>query len=283
MIPSEEGFFPSFDGTQLCYRAWQTNHPNAFVILHGYGEHSGRYGEVVEFLKDLPYAFFAYDMRGQGKSHGPRVHIERFTDLLQDFDSFCEFLVRSKGGASNHITLFGHSLGGLLAVRIAERSGAKLRALILSSPCFQVAGIAAWPVVKQATRAMNRIAPRVVLTNFVTPRFLFHGEANLRRYLADSLIERKITPRFASAIYEECDRIQTEETRLDMPVFVQASGDDRVVSLHATKRWFERLRASDKRMEIYPELYHEIFQETSTDRPVTDLKLFLQKQQRGEP
>ena len=97
----------------------------------------------------------------------------------------------------------------------------------------------------------------------------------MQEYLKDLLIEKRVTCHLADLIVKACLEAQNETPEIHIPVCVLASGDDHVVSLQATERWFHRLRASSKSIKIYPNLYHEIFHETDTHEPVEDLTKFL--------
>ncbi len=277
-MTGEEGFFSASDGTKLLYRAWHQNSGHACLIIHGYGDHSERYADLVNKLSDLPCSFYAFDLRGQGRSGGERVYAKTTDDYVSDCYEFLDFLEKSGKLAAKRLMILGHSLGGLIALKAVLKNQTRWKALILSSPCFQLYGISWSPVAKWSTQALSRIAPHLVMSNLVKPRYLFHNADSMKAYWQDPLIERRVTAHLACAIINACENIQRENIRLDIPVLVLASGDDRIVELSATKRVFEKLNAPSKSIVIYPDLYHEIFNEERNEQAIRDLKQFMQTQ-----
>ena len=136
---SSEGFFKTVRGPELFYRAW---HPEAaietkavIIIIHGGGEHSGRYLNPVNYLVPRGYAVYAYDLPGHGKSPGKRGHVNRFTEFLDATDSFLQFVREHEQGKP--VFLLGHSIGGLIAADYALEHP-ELSGLILSSPFLRM-------------------------------------------------------------------------------------------------------------------------------------------------
>src|SRR3990167_868602 len=110
-MKEETGYFSSFDGTKLFYRAWEQATPNTLVIFHGIGEHSGRYRETIEGLSELPLSFFLYDARGHGHSEGERVFVNTFDELIEDAYAFRRFIEGRKPTEKRNFILMGQSLG----------------------------------------------------------------------------------------------------------------------------------------------------------------------------
>ncbi len=272
---TEEGYFQSFDGTEIFFRVWNQPSKNALVLIHGYGNHSGWYEPLVQRLSSLPFSIYAFDLRGQGRSKGRRVDAKSFDDYVSDVYAFLDFLEKTNRIQDPNPILFGHSLGGLIAVRSVLKKAKRFRALILSSPCFRLYGISWWPIARFLVSVLGCAAPTFVMSNLVKPRFLFHDARKMQEYLQDSLIERRVTSRLANLIVAACLKSDEMNAKFEIPVRVLASGDDHVVSIAATKKWFADVQAPTKSITIYPNLYHEIFNETHTDEPVKDLLNFL--------
>ena len=273
----EEGFFKSFDQTNLYYRAALYESRLAILLIHGYGDHCTRYQDLIEELKELPISWFAFDLRGQGKSEGQRVYAENFETFVKDVEQFYAFISKQFPNHCKKVILMGHSFGGLIAARAIEKSGELFGGLILTSPCFQPAGISWWLPTRLLARLLNRLAPRLVLNNFVKPKYLFKNPVKMDSYLRDRLIERRISGRLSHVLLRACEESEHMKLNWKGPLLVLASGDDHIVSLEATKRWFENVWASSKEMKIYPKLYHELFNELDHKEPLRDLKHFLIK------
>ncbi len=279
----ETGFFDSFDQTKLFYRCWISEKPNPkpCLILHGYGEHSRRYDELVSFLQDVPYSFFSFDLRGQGRSGGVRVHADQFEDFVKDAETYLNFLQRDKISVNQKAALLGHSLGGLIAIRLALQIPSRFDKAILSSPFLGAHGLAALDLTFWLAAFLNQAMPKLQLPGPARPRYLFHDAEKMKQYLADTLIERRITARLGYELLRESRAAGERAVHLQMPLLVLASGDDRIVSLEKTKSWFEQVSAPEKEMKVYPDFYHEIFHETGRKEPMTKVKEFLEKNNGG--
>jgi len=133
-----EGSLAGSNGATLYHQAWMPEgQPVAVVMIcHGLGEHSGRYGNVVEALVPAGYAVHALDHQGHGRSSGPRAHIRRYGDFLVDFDVFRGHVATRHPSAP--LFLLGHSMGGNIALGYALEHQDQLRGLILSGPALTV-------------------------------------------------------------------------------------------------------------------------------------------------
>ena len=131
-------FFPGRDGLRLFQRRWlPSGEPRAEVLLvHGFIEHGGRYAPTAEALARRGYAVSVMDLRGHGKSHGPRCSIRSFDEYVDDLDCFFDRVIGR--AAEKPVFVLGHSLGGLIAVSWCIRRQPKLGGLILSGPALQV-------------------------------------------------------------------------------------------------------------------------------------------------
>ncbi len=133
-----EDSFPARDGLRLFERRWlPSGEPRAEVLLvHGFIEHGGRYAPTAEALARRGYAVSVMDLRGHGKSDGPRCWIRSFDEYIDDLDCFFDRVVRRAEGKP--VFVLGHSLGGLIAVLWCIRCQRKPSGLILSGPALQV-------------------------------------------------------------------------------------------------------------------------------------------------
>src|SRR5512137_1417329 len=111
-----EGSFRGVGGLELYRRCWQPeSEPRAAVVLvHGVGEHSGRYMNVVGPLVEDGYAVYSYDQRGHGVSPGPRVHIDRWTEYREDLTTYVSDVAEQVGDVP--VVLYGHSMGSLVVL-----------------------------------------------------------------------------------------------------------------------------------------------------------------------
>lgn len=268
----ENGYFLSFDGTKLFYRAWEQDAPNALIILHGMGEHSGRYRETVEALSELPLSFFLYDARGHGHSEGERMYLNRFEDLVEDAFSFRRF-IESRLPRKRTFFLMGQSLGGLVATAVALKKQTDWRALILLSPFLGVTY--AHLVLFGLAKFLNSIYPKMIWDNPIKPAFLTHDEEEVDRYKRDVLVQRRITSRMAYEMFKGCGQIRRSAKELSLPLLLAAGGDDHIVSVREMKRFFGRTLSNQKEIKIFPRCYHELLHERERAEVFQIIKDFL--------
>ncbi|MBI4550561.1 MAG: lysophospholipase [Candidatus Omnitrophica bacterium] len=271
-----EGYFASRDGLQLNYRLWLAGNPEQaplFLILHGFGEHSLRYVPFVDELLDFPYNFAAFDLRGHGRSAGEMVYVERFEDYLADVDSFLDFLAANEKLRVAETVLFGHSMGGEIAAYYALIHPQRLRRLILSSPCLAPES---WvPGADRVSDWLGTILPHAVLVNPVKPFLLTHDKYENRQYLADPLIQRKITLRLIREMLRAGRRVLESASEIRLPVAVLMAGADRIVKKNLARRFYERLGSADKRWIEFDGYYHELFRERDRRKVFESLREIL--------
>jgi alpha-beta hydrolase superfamily lysophospholipase len=138
MIRHDEGFFSAKDNLRLFWESDVPDSPKAHVaIVHGYGDHSGRYRQPIEFLAKEGFAAHAFDYRGHGQSDGRRAHCDHFGQYLEDVELFWDRVRKTAGGKK--VFLLAHSHGGLIAVHWLMKKPAGLAGVVLSSPYLKLA------------------------------------------------------------------------------------------------------------------------------------------------
>lgn len=247
------------DGLRLYVRRRQLESARAGVIIvHGFGEHSGRYGALTDHLISHSYSVTGYDHRGHGLSDGLPGHVENFTEYEEDLDKVIAW-VRSQS-ASPTIYLIGHSMGGLVTLRYLARKNVVVAGAIISSPLIGIA--VAVPAHKlMIARVGARMAPRLRLDNGLDPATLSRDPEVGRAYAADPLVNRKVSAKW----FAEAGRAMTEmkdwAPRVSLPVLIMHSTKDQIANVDSTRELFERLGSLDKELEIYEGFYHELFNE----------------------
>ena len=272
-MKEETGYFSSFDGTKLFYRAWEKDASNAVIIIHGFGEHSGRYHELVSAFDSLPISIFTFDLRGHGRSEGERVCTETFENFVDDLYQYHAFLEARRAGAKRRFILLGQSLGGLIATASVLRKQDEWRALILLSPFFGI------PLGHQflhwLSELLSAVSPKTIWRNPIRPIFLTHDLEQLEQYRQDPLIQRRITLRMAREMFRGCASVWTHVHEITLPLLFLASGDDRIVSVKKSKEFFEQVASTKKEFQIFDGYYHELLHEVNREKPISVLKNFL--------
>jgi lysophospholipase len=268
MSKAHEGSLDSRLGIQLFYRWRPADKARAtVVVVHGWAEHSGRYGHVMDALNARGLSCLAFDCRGHGLAEGRRSYINRYDEYLADLDR-AVVKARELSGERPPLFLLGHSQGGLIAARYASDPAygcAGLAGVVLSSPAFGFAlKVPAWKDL--LGRVASKVAPHLAIPAGLDPRFISRDPAAVKAYLADPLVFDKATARW----YQESLQAQQDAVAgagaISVPILVMQAGDDRVADPAATERFVGRLPSKAKRYRVWPGLYHEIFNEREPDR-----------------
>ncbi|MBS3757187.1 MAG: lysophospholipase [Desulfobacterales bacterium] len=234
------------------------------LIAHGLGEHSGRYSHVMEKLLDTGLSVWALDHRGHGQSGGKRGHVNAFDQYIEDLHQMIK-IVRQGMAENTKFFLLGHSMGGLIVLNYAENHPRMIDGLIASSPGLAPAdGI---PRIKGAIgRLMSKIWPGLALNNALDSGFLSHDSAVVTDYDNDPLVHPWVTARwFTEYLDAMADTIRSASS-IQMPILMQAAGDDHLVDAEASRKFFDSLTLTDKTFYFYDHLYHEIYNELGEKR-----------------
>lgn len=228
------------------------------VLVHGLGEHSGRYLPLINYLVGRNYSVTAYDHRGHGKSEGLRGHVERFTDYEDDLDRVVSLV---EGHPTNRGTfMIGHSMGGLIALRYAAKNADRLSGLAVSAPAIKAAAKVPGPKL-MAARISAVVAPRVRLDNGIDPADLSRDPEVGKAYASDPLVNRLVSARWYAEITEAMREVRGLGPLLTLPLLMLQGTEDRLISEDGARRLFEEIASKDKELKIYPGYYHELFNE----------------------
>jgi acylglycerol lipase len=236
--------------------------PKAIVALvHGYGEHVGRYGHVIEPLYQRRFAFFAVDHRGHGACTGRRAGIRRFDDFVDDFHVLVE-RARSRF-LSLPLYVLGHSMGGLISTRYALRYQRDLTGLVLSGPALIVGeSVPAWQT--RALIVLSRLLPDLPLLPF-TSGLLSRDPEVERRALTDPLCYHGRTCLgLARELYLAAEDARNHLSEIALPFLVMHGGADKEASPRGSEMLYQQARSTDKTLKLWPEDRHE-FNELDAD------------------
>jgi len=269
--------------------------PRAVVVLvHGLGEHAGRYQHVARQLLQWGFAVRAYDQRGHGKSGGARgalpydaALLDDLAEVVEDTQQRCMHLPQVSGAAHApeaaqppHIPLIllGHSLGGLVAARFVALKLRPVDALVLSSPALD-AGLSGFQ--KLLLAVMPRLAPNLCVGNGLDARYLSHDEQVVKQYLADRLVHNKISPRLGRFIATAGPATVAAAANWSTPTLLMYAGSDRLVNPAGSRAFAENAAHSPAvkpgmvTVKCFDGLYHELFNETDAARVFDTLRVWL--------
>ncbi len=242
------------------------------VIMHGLGEHGGRYRHLAQALNQAGWSVRCYDQRGHGRSDGARGDVPNGTPMVQDAHIVIDDFSSRTGYRP---FLLGHSMGGLFAAQVALEARVPLRGLILSSPALALALSKPQQILLNTMRAL---APGLALPNGLQSQYISHDARVVAAYEADPLVHNKISARLLGSMLKSIDYCHAHAATLALPALLLVAGDDRLVDAEGSKRFSALLPSGRATMEVYDELYHEVFNETDSQRPVNDLTAWLQAQ-----
>jgi alpha-beta hydrolase superfamily lysophospholipase len=281
----------SDDGVRLHYRFWPATgaHTSAahgtVQIVHGLGEHIGRYAGVAAALNDAGWDVVGHDQRGHGRSEGRRGKIPRADTLLQDVATVM-YAVR---GDRPHV-LLGHSLGGLVAARYVAEGMASPAArwwrpvdgLVLSSPAFDP-GLGV--INRMLLAVLGPLVPHLLMGNQVKPARLSRDPAVVQAYTQDKLVHDRITPRLVRFITDSAAVVRGQAHQWPLRTLLLWAGADRVVRPAGSANFATAAPAHMLTARVFPGLFHEIFNEPERAqvlRQVANWLRYYEAQTRGQ-
>ncbi|MDP9034845.1 MAG: lysophospholipase [Myxococcota bacterium] len=226
------------------------------ALLHGYGEHAARYAHVTSALAERAIASIAVDLRGHGRSEGERGYCERFGEYLDDAAELAR-LVTDAGLPSFAL---GHSFGGLIAASSALARPSGWRGLVLSSPFFGFA--LEVPSLKRAVgRVASHFLPKLALPTGIRGVDLTHDVDRIRAVDEDPLYNRRATARWYTETLAAQERAVHGASSLQLPLYLVASGADRIANIERARAFFDAAGNADKTWVTREGLFHEVLNE----------------------
>jgi acylglycerol lipase len=259
-----QGAFRTSDGTELFRRSWTLENPRYEVLLvHGLGEHSGRWTTPMAYLAERGASIYTYDLRGHGQSGGNRGDVERFDQFYQDISEMAESTVAMSG---RPWVLYGHSLGGLqCAGYLIDDYAPQPNIAVLSAPAME----ASVPVaLRTAAAVLGRITPGLRVANSIEGNQLSKDPAVGEAYFADPLVQTKPTARFGKTFFDEQSRLEDRHGAITTPTLVIHGANDPLVPPSASAG-LANSQGVERR--LYPTLRHEIHNEAEGAEVIGDV------------
>jgi alpha-beta hydrolase superfamily lysophospholipase len=252
------------DGLKLQWREWPCDDARGTVlIVHGLGEHIGRYEHVAAQLLRGGWHVVGYDQRGHGASEGPRGRLHHPDDLLRDLALVID-AVRAR--LRGPLLLLGHSMGGLVAARmVAAGLDAKppkwhraVDALVLSSPALD-AGLSG--AQKLLLKVLGALAPNAAVGNGLKPEWVSRDPAVVEAYVDDPLVHDRVAPKLVRFIVDGGVFVRAHAAQWRVPTLLIYAGSDRCVAPAGSAAFAAAAPTEVVSAQAFPALYHEIFNE----------------------
>jgi acylglycerol lipase len=270
----EEGFFTGVRGARIYHQCWlpEGEAKAALLLVHGLGEHSGRYGNVVQALVPQGYAAYGLDHLGHGKSEGAREYVQRFEDYTEPLKSYSDMVQKAQPGKK--VFLVGHSMGGLIGAFYLLDHQAELAGAVLSAPGVKVpANIT--PMTIALGKVLSRLAPKAGLLA-LDASGICRDPAVVEAYVNDPLVFHAKTPaRLAAEMLRAMQRVTAEASSITLPLLLVQGSADRLVDPAGASMLCEKACCADKTLKVYDGLYHEVFNEPERATVLGDVRAWL--------
>lgn len=264
-----EFWFEGAGGVPLYCRRCPAAEPSKAVVvsLHGLGDHSGLYPMVGEALGPRGILVYAPDLRGNGRSPGPRGHVYAWADLREDLDR----LIRLTRAASPGLPTFllGSSLGGLVALDYASHHPAALRGVVALAPPLGALGVPA--LLLALGRVLSRVWPRFSLETGMDLSGLARDPAVAAAVLADPLYHRRGTARLSTEVTAAIERVQRAAPAFPVPLLVVHGAADRMVPPEGSRRFVAGAAGRDATLLEIPGGYHALLADLDHGRVLAAL------------
>ena len=270
-----ERTFDGVGGVRIVYDVWTPDtEPRGVVVLsHGLGEHAGRYHHVAERFGEAGLITYALDHRGHGRSGGKRVRVRSIDEYTGDFDTLV------KTATAEHPDLprivLGHSMGGGIVFTYGVEHSGDYDLMVLSGPAV-AANVGVPPVKAFFGKAVGSLLPDLPVEE-LDANAVSRDPAVVAAYNADPLVwHGKVPAGIAKALLKVGETMPQRARGLTAPLLVVHGGADRLVPAAGSERLVECVGSADVNRKVYPELYHEVFNEPERDRVLDDVTAWIE-------
>jgi alpha-beta hydrolase superfamily lysophospholipase len=273
-VNHNENTFSGFGGLELYYQRWRPEgEPKAtLAIVHGFGEHSGRYGNVVDWFVPKGYAVYAFDLRGHGRSPGPRGYINEWAEFRGDVRSFLELVREQEPGQV--VSLLGHSMGGLIVLEYVLHHPEGLAGVIASGPLLAQAGVS--PLLMALSKVLSGVLPRLTLNTKLDATSISRDPAVVEAYVNDPLVHSLGTPRLSTELTQATEWTQAHAAEMEIPCLIVHGSADRLCPPEGSRVFYENITLGDKERQVYENYYHEVFNEVGKERVLADVEAWVE-------
>ncbi|MGQ9629309.1 MAG: lysophospholipase [bacterium] len=271
-----EGTFRGAGGLDLYYQFWRPEGGECravLAIVHGFGEHSGRYTSVVNYLAPRGFAIYGFDNRGHGRSPGQRGYINSWSEYREDVRAFLRMVREQEPGQP--LFLMGHSIGGLIALECALHHPEGLRGVIASGPTLGRVGIS--PFLLILSRILSWVWPRFTMDTKLDSSAISRDPAVVKAYREDPLVHGKGTARLGTEMTAAVDWTQAHAADLQVPLLILHGEADRLAPPEASLAFFEKVTFPDKERYEYKGGYHEPHNDINREQVLADLLQWLER------
>ncbi|RKZ06501.1 alpha/beta hydrolase [Candidatus Fermentibacteria bacterium] len=262
--------FEGMNGCSLYAQRWlpEVSPRAVVVIVHGIGDHSGRYMNIVNHLVSDQIAVYGYDLRGHGNSPGQRGHIDSWMEYRIDLLNFMNVIRAQR--SSSVIFLMGHSMGALIALDFILRENEQIAGAIISGAPIEPVGVAK-PLKVALARILSCIYPGFPIDLGLDIDAISRKPSVVQSYKDDPLVHGKISARWGTEVLSALESVKTHGEDINIPLLMMHGEADRLNSAEGARKFFDRIQARDKEFISYPGGYHELHNDQDSEVMLNDL------------
>lgn len=260
--------------TEFFGQYWKPqNYKASVIILHGLGEHSGRFSHVAEELIKYDFAVIAFDHYGHGKTKGKRGHNPGYNAVMNSITAFIKKTEEVLGDYP--MFLYGHSMGGNAVLNYMISSTNNIKGVVATSPFLKLAfEPPKWKL--SLGKLVQKIAPSLTLDNEVDPNFISRDIKEVKRYKDDPLVHSRVSPNFSLAFIEKGIYAIENASKLKKPALLLHGKEDKLISYLGSEEFSKNNTIVS--LKLYEEAYHELHNDLCKDQVIQDIITWLKTQ-----
>jgi acylglycerol lipase len=274
MLQKETFISTSFGRLYAKYWLPSENTKAFLILVHGLGEHSGRYQHVAEKMVQAGFGFFAFDLPGHGKSGGKRGHIPSYASVYEAIDQ--SITVVREMAPEKPIFIYGHSLGGNLVLSYFTECQPNVNGAIVTSPGLGT-GVPVPGIKMFAGRVLYHLAPSVSMDNGLDLNYLSHDPSIQEAYKKDPLVHPLISARLGMDLLDHGNLLSSQKGRFPIPLLLMQGSSDRIVDPQKTIQYAKNHDGSVE-FKLWENNYHELHNETNKDEVLEFMVNWINRQ-----
>lgn len=255
----QESQIKTKDGVTLFTRTWLSDKPaRALVVLvHGIGEHCGRYMHVAKFFNEHGINVFSYDQRGHGRSEGARGYIPSTQALMDDLNQALE-VGRAAVGQGLPVILYGHSMGALEALYFGLHNDLKVNGVIVTGPSLDISTTS--KVKRLMAKLMAPLLPKLALASGLDVTALSRDPQVMKDYVADPLGHDRVSTRLGMFFIGGAQEVLAKAAEWKLPLLLMHGTEDRLALINGSEQFIAKAKG-DITFKRYQGYYHELHNE----------------------
>jgi alpha-beta hydrolase superfamily lysophospholipase len=267
--------FDGVGGTPIVYDVWTPNtDPTGVVVLcHGYAEHARRYDHVAQRFGEAGLITYALDLRGHGRSGGKRVYLKHLSEYTDDFHHLVGLATAAHPELKR--VVLGHSMGGGVVFAYGVEHPDDYALMVLSGPAVY-AQDAVSSVMISVAKVVGSILPGLPVEQ-LPAEAVSRDPKVVAAYLADPMVHQgKLPAGIVKALLAVGETMPQRASALTAPLLVIHGGEDKLIPVAGSERLVECVGSADVHLKVYPELYHEVFNEPERAQVLDDVVSWIE-------